>query len=67
MDFESISQSKFRTLCRLIHPKNIRSLTLGSNEQRIGQINVFISFVNRQRLTQLHSLTLIDIDESELN
>ncbi|CAF1068506.1 unnamed protein product [Rotaria sp. Silwood1] len=67
LDLNLISKSNFYLFCRLIHPQNIISLTLSNNERTSDQIDLFISLVHLRQFTRLRSLTLLDIDESQLN
>jgi hypothetical protein len=66
-DFKSISKSNFYVLCRLIQPQNVVTLTLSNGDRTTDQIALFLSLVRIRQLTRLRSLTLQDIDESQLN
>jgi len=67
LDSKLISKLNFYALCRLIHPHNFISLILSNNELTSNQIDLFISLVRLRQLTRLRSLTLLNIDESQLN
>ncbi|UJR07083.1 hypothetical protein I4U23_011371 [Adineta vaga] len=67
LDFKSIYLSDFHLLCRLIHPQNVRSLILCNSEYTPNEINLFLSTVRLRQFTRLHSLTLIDIEEFQMN
>ena len=67
LDFKSISKSNFHLLCRLINPRNVRSLRLFDDSDTPNCINLFISSMRLRQFTQLHSITFSGIEESELN
>ena len=67
LDFQLVSKSSFYLFCRLIKPENVISLTLSNNERTSNQISLFISLVRLQQFTRLLSLTLLEIDEGQLN
>jgi hypothetical protein len=67
LDFKLICKSNFYILCGLINPENVMSLTLSNNEPTSDQIDLFISLVNIQQFTRLRCLTLLHIDEGQLN
>ncbi|CAF0806321.1 unnamed protein product [Rotaria sordida] len=67
LNLTSISKSNLYLLCRLINPHNIISLTLSNEERTSNQIDLFISLVRLRQFTRLHSITLIDINENQLN
>ena len=58
-----VSKCHFDALCRLISPKNIRSLALYSDEQ----ISLFLSRIRLRQLTKLHWIHLHGIEEFQLN
>ncbi|CAF1491656.1 unnamed protein product [Rotaria sp. Silwood1] len=62
-----ISKRNFYLLCQLINPNNVTSLTLANEEQTPNQIDLFISLVRLRQFTRLHSITLLHIDEYQLN
>lgn len=66
-DFHLFSKSNFYIICRLINPQNVISLTLSNDERTSDQINEFISLVHLRQFTRLRSLTLLYIDECQLN
>ena len=66
-DFKSISKSNFHLLCRLVKPQNVISLTLYDNEHIPDQVALFISLVRLRQFTRLHSITLLGIDEFQLD
>jgi hypothetical protein len=51
----------------LIKPQNVISLILSNDEPTSDQINLFVSFVRLRQFTRLRSLTLLNIDQSQLN
>jgi hypothetical protein len=67
LDLKLISKLNFYLFYRLINPQNIISLTFSDNEHAIEQIDVFISSNRLPQFTQLRSLTIFCINESQLN
>ena len=67
LDMQLISKSNFYLLCRLIKPQNVIALILSNDEQISDQIDLFLSIVHLRQFTRLHSVTLRDIDEFQLN
>ncbi|CAF3599228.1 unnamed protein product [Rotaria sordida] len=67
LDFRSISKTKFHYICQLIQPENILSLTLSDENKTPGEIRLFFSSFNIDQFTRLLSLTLLEIDEDDLN
>ncbi|CAF4774864.1 unnamed protein product, partial [Rotaria sp. Silwood2] len=67
LNFHLISKSVFHVLCRLINPENVISLTLSNDYRTSNQIDLFISLFDLKQFTRLRSLTLLDINESQLN
>ena len=67
LDFSSISKQNFDFICRLIHPENVISLILSDDNETPGQIRLFLSLFHIDQFIRLHSLTLIRVDESDLN
>jgi hypothetical protein len=61
-----VSQSNFQRVCRSIDPRKVKSLTLSHKDERFGQIRLFNSLFGVKQFTQLRSLTLIAIKESQL-
>ncbi len=66
-DFNSILKSDFLFICNYIQPKNVISLTLSDDDETPGQIQYFLSLFRVSYFTQLHSLTLIEIDDCYLS
>ena len=66
-DFQSVSKKNFYLFCRLVPLQNMISLTLGDVGQTAKQIDLFVSLVRLRQLTRIRSITLIDIDESQMN
>jgi hypothetical protein len=66
INFKSILKKNFDLICRLIHPKNIRSLILSDDDQTPGQIKFFMKNFPINQLKQLKSLKLIHINENDL-
>ncbi|CAF1200220.1 unnamed protein product [Rotaria sordida] len=67
LNFQSVSKSCFHSICYLIHPENIISLTLSNDNKTPNQIKCFFSFFQIQQFTCLRSLTLIEIDENDFH
>jgi hypothetical protein len=67
LDFSSISKIDFHHVCSIIRPEHIISLTLSDNDMTPGQICLFMSLFNIDQLIHLRSLSLIQIDKSELS
>jgi len=67
LDLKLISKSNFYLLCRLINPQNVISLILSNHEQRLNQIDLFMLLVPLRQFIRLRSVTLLDINESQLN
>ncbi|CAF3418498.1 unnamed protein product [Rotaria sp. Silwood2] len=66
LDFQSISKSDFQLLCHLISPRKVKSLTLFSKDETSDQIELFTTYFRIRQFNHLRSLTLIDIEESQL-
>ncbi|CAF0772475.1 unnamed protein product [Adineta steineri] len=56
-----------RILARLIHPKNIISLTLSNEQQTVHQIQYFLHDFRIDQFSQLRSLTLIGTHDDNLD
>lgn len=67
LNFQSISKSSFHSICRLIQPENVSSLTLSNDNQTPDQIKLFLLLFNIEQFTRLRSLTLIQIDENDFH
>jgi hypothetical protein len=67
LDMKSISKSTFYFLCRIIKPSNITSLSFSGWNKTQNQINLFFSLVDSETLTRLRSLTLLDMDDDQLD
>jgi hypothetical protein len=67
LDLKSISRSNFHIFCRLIDPGDVISLTLSNDEPISDQVSLFLSLFRPQEFTRLRSLTLLHIDEVQLN
>ncbi|CAF3672729.1 unnamed protein product [Rotaria sp. Silwood1] len=63
----SISKRNYYLLCRLINPHHVISLKLANEERTTNQIDLFISLVRLRQFTRLHSITLLNIKEYQLN
>ncbi|CAF0798936.1 unnamed protein product [Rotaria sp. Silwood1] len=57
----------FYHFCRIINPLHIISLILSDDDKTPGQISLFLSFFNLKQFIHLHSLTLLEIDDSNLH
>ncbi len=66
-NFQSISNSYFYSVCHLIHPENIISLTLSNDNRTPDQIKCFLSFFQIEQFIRLRSLKLIEIDENDFH
>ncbi len=66
LDFSSISKTDFRLICRIIRPKDVITLILSDGEKTPDQIRLFSSIVDIDRWTRLRSLSLLDIDDNDL-
>ncbi|CAF1478087.1 unnamed protein product [Rotaria sp. Silwood1] len=62
-----ISKRNYYLLCRLINPHHVISLKLANEERTTNQIDLFISLVRLRQFTRLHSITLLNIKEYQLN
>jgi len=67
LDLSSISKIDFHHVCRITRPENIISLTLSDSDMTPGQIGLFMSLFNIDQFIHLRTLTLIQIEKSELN
>ncbi len=67
LDFKSISKSRFYLFSRLMHPRNVISLTLSNDERTSNQIGLFISLVCLRQFARLRSLIFVNVDEGQLN
>ncbi|CAF2850623.1 unnamed protein product [Rotaria sp. Silwood2] len=67
LNFQSISKPYFDSICQLIHPENIISLTLSNDNRTPNQIKCFFSFFQIQQFICLRSLKLIDVDEDDFH
>ncbi len=67
LDFCSISKIDFHRICHILPAENIISITLSDNDMTPGQICLFMSLFNMAQFVHLRSLTLIQIEKSELN
>ncbi|CAF5111385.1 unnamed protein product, partial [Rotaria sp. Silwood1] len=61
IDLSSISKSNFHSVCHLLQPDNIISLTLSDDIETPGQISLFLSIFHIHQFTRLRHLTLIGI------
>ncbi len=66
LDLSLVSKRNFDLLCRLINPENVISIRISNDECKIDKIGLFIEQVPLEQFTQLRSLTLLHIDESQL-
>jgi hypothetical protein len=66
-NFKSISKPYFHSVCHLIHPENIISLTLSNDQRTPDQIKSFLLFFQIEQFIRLRSLTLIEIDENDFH
>ncbi|CAF0813933.1 unnamed protein product [Adineta steineri] len=67
LSMKSIPKSNFYLLCRFIKPCNVISLTLSNDEKSSDQIDLFVSLVRLRQFTCLRSITLLNIDQFQLN
>lgn len=67
LDFRDVSRSDFRLSCRLIDPQKVVSIILASREETTDQIELFMKYFHARQFKRLRSLTLININEKQLN
>jgi hypothetical protein len=67
LDFRSVTKPAFHRLRHFIQPENVISLILSDGHKTPGQINLFISLFDINTFTRLRSLTLIEVDGSDLS
>ena len=67
LDLSLISKIDFHRIGRIMPTENIVSIILLDNEMTPGQICLFMSLFNIAQFVHLRSLTLIQIEQSELN
>ncbi|CAF0963154.1 unnamed protein product [Rotaria sordida] len=67
LNLNSCRKNNFYHFCRIINPLNIISLILSDDDKTPGQISLFLSFFNLKQFIYLHSLTLLEIDDKNLN
>lgn len=65
-NFKSIAKPYFRFICEIIPLENVISLTLSDEDKTRGQIQLFLSLVDIEKLTRLQSLSLLQINEAHL-
>ncbi|CAF1461441.1 unnamed protein product [Rotaria sordida] len=65
LNLNSISMSYFHHICSLIHPEQIRSLTLSDGNDNVGLVKFFLKNFHIESFKRLHSLTLVNIDDNE--
>lgn len=63
LHFDSISKQNFTHICHLIQPENIISLTFANDDRQANQIDLFLSLIDTQRLTRIHTLKFLGVDE----
>jgi len=66
-NFQSCTKSNFNRFCRILCPENILSLSLSDDDQTPGQISLFLTKFNFKQFENLRSLTLLDIENINLN
>ena len=66
-NFQSISKPYFNSVCNLIDPGNIISLTLSNDNHTPGQIKCFFTLFKIEQFICLRSLTLIQIEEDQFD
>ncbi|CAF0970306.1 unnamed protein product [Adineta steineri] len=67
LNLNSCTKYNFYRFCRIINPLNIISLILSDDDRTPGQINLFLSFYKLKQFKYLRSLTLLEIEDSNLN
>ncbi|CAF0944090.1 unnamed protein product [Adineta steineri] len=67
LNLNSCTKYNFYRFCRIINPLNIISLILSDDDRTPGQINLFLSFYKLKQFNYLRSLTLLEIEDSNLN
>jgi hypothetical protein len=66
LDFRSIRKRAFHRLRHFIQPENVVSLILSDDHRTSGQINLFLSLFDLNTFTRLRSVTLIQINDTDL-
>jgi len=66
LDFRSMTKPAFHWISHFIQPENVISLVISNEHKTPGQINLFLSLFDINTFTRLRSLTLIEIDNSDL-
>src|SRR5205085_8856423 len=67
LNLNSCIKSNFYCYCRIINPLNIISLILSDDDQTPGQISLFLTYFNFKQFNYLRSLTLLEIEDTNLN
>ena len=67
LDFTGMSKSRCRSICRVIDPDRVISLTLTDDQHTLGQIALFLSLFKISQFTRLRSLTVREITSAQLS
>jgi len=67
LNFNACTKYNFVRYCRIINPLNIISLILSDDDRTPGQISLFLSYFNLKQFHYLRSLTLLEIEDTNLN
>ncbi|CAF1197551.1 unnamed protein product [Adineta ricciae] len=67
LNFYSCTKYNFYRFARIINPVHIVSLVLSDDDRTPGQINLFLSLFHLNQFHALRSLTLLEIEDSNLN
>ena len=66
LDFRSMTKRAFHQVRHLIQPNDVTSLTLSNDHRTAGQISLFLSLFDIHAFTRLRSVTLIQINNTNL-
>lgn len=67
LNFSACTKYNFYRLCRILNPVNVVSLVLSDDDRTPGQIQLFLSFFQLGHFHSLRSLTLLEVEDSNLN
>ncbi|UJR25972.1 hypothetical protein I4U23_007320 [Adineta vaga] len=67
LNLYSCTKYNFYRFSRIINPVNIITLVLSDDDRTPGQINLFLSFFHLKQFHFLRSLTLLEVEDSNLN
>jgi hypothetical protein len=67
LEINSISNRNIHLICRLIRPEHVISLSLSGSSERPDKLTLFLSLIQIERFTRLHSLSLSYIKDEILD